>query len=78
MPFKPIEAHYHDGGIDHSVRHPKAQIIIFAYALSRKLDALPSLQPAPYNSLRDPVEHKMALLNLARQGIGIMRNKKRI
>ena len=75
MPFKPIEAHYHDGGIDHSGRHPKAQIIIFAYALSRQLDALTSLHSAPYNSFRNPMERKMTLLNLAWQGIGIMQNK---
>ena len=61
MPFNPIEAHYHDGGIDHSVRHPKAQIILFAYALSRKVDAWTSLQTAPYNSLRNPMERKMTI-----------------
>ena len=70
MPSKPIEHHYHDGGIDHYVRHPKAQIIIFAYALSRKLDALTLLQ-TPWN----PVECKMTQLNLAWQGIRILRNK---
>ena len=73
--FKPIEAHYHDGGSDHSVRHPKAQIILFGYALKRRLDAFISLQTAPYNSFRNPVERKMSLLNLAWQGIGIMREE---
>ncbi len=46
--FKPIEAHYHDGGSDHSVRHPKAQIILFGYALKRRLDAFISLQTTPF------------------------------
>ena len=74
VPFKPIEAHY-DGGSDHSVRHPKAQIILFGYALKRRLDAFISIQTAPYNSFRNPVERKMSLLNLSWQGIGIMREE---
>ena len=78
VPFKPMEPHYHDGGSDHSVRHPKAQIILFGYALKRRLDAFISLQTAPYNSFnsfRNPVERKMSLLNLAWQGIGITREE---
>ena len=61
IPFKAIEAHYHD----HSVRHPKAQIILFGYALKRYSGAIASLQTPPYNSFRNPV----------RQGIGIMKEE---
>ena len=61
-----------DGRSDHSVRHPKAHILLFGYTLKRHLDAFTSLQTAPYNSLRNPVERKM---NLAWQGIGIMREE---
>ena len=47
----------------------------FSYSLSRKLDAFTSLQTAPYNSFKNPVELKMSLLNFVWQGIGIMRNE---
>lgn len=72
---KPIECHYHDGGPDHNVRHPRTQLSQIAYFLKRKLDLLIAVQTPPNHSWKNPAERVMSNLNLGLQGIGVMRQK---
>ena len=72
---KPIECHYHDGGSGHNVRHMRKKLAMIAYFLKRDLDFLLSVQTPPQHSWKNPVERVMSLLNIAMQGLRLMREE---
>ena len=69
----PVECHYHDGGSDHNLRYPRTQLAQIAYFMEHKLDYLSLFQTPPHNSWKNPAERVTSNLNLALQGIGVMR-----
>ena len=73
MKLKPVECHYHDGGLDHNIRFAKTRLGKIAYFLQRDLDMLVSVQTTPHHSWKTPVECVMSNLNLGLQGVGVMR-----
>ena len=69
----PVECHYHDGGPDHNLRYPRTQLAQIAYFMAHNLDYLCLVQTPPHHSWKNPAERVMSNLNLALQGIGVMR-----
>ena len=69
----PVECHYHDGGPDHILRYPRTQLAQIAYFMEHNLDYLSLVQTPPHHSWQNPAERVMSNLNLALQGIGVMR-----
>ena len=69
----PVECHYRDGGPDHNLRYPRTQLAQIAYLMEHNLDYLSLVQTPPHHSWKNPAERVMSNLNLALQGIGVMR-----
>lgn len=69
----PVECHYHDGGPDHNLRYPRTQLAQIAYFMEHNIDYLSLIQTPPHHSWKNPAERVMSNLNLALQGIGVMR-----
>ena len=69
----PVDCHYPDGGPDHNLRFPRTQLAQIAYFMQRNLDLLILVQTPPNHTWKNPVERVMSNLNLALQGIGVMR-----
>ena len=72
---KPILLVYSDGGHDHRITYLTTKIALICLFLHRNLDYLAAVRTAPYQSWRNPVERIMAILNLALQRVGLMREK---
>ena len=66
---------YSDGGPDHRLTYLTTKIVLICLFLRCNLDFLAAVRTAPYQSWRNPVERIMATLNLALQGVGLMREK---
>ena len=71
----PVEGHYHDGGSDHNLRFLRTQLSQVAYFLQQDLDMLMLVQTPPQHLWKNPTERVMSNLNLALQGIGVMRTE---
>ena len=72
---RPVECHYYDGGSDHNLRFLRTQLSQAAYFLQQDLDMLMLVQTPPQRSWENPAERVMSNLNLALQGIGVMRTE---
>ena len=72
---KPIVLLYSDGGPDHRITYLTTKIALISLFLRCDLDFLAAVRTAPYQSWRNPVERIMAILNLAFQGVGLMRKE---
>ena len=71
----PVECHYHDGGSDHNLHFLRTQLSQVAYFLQQDLDMLMLVQTPPQYSWQNRAEQVMSNLNLALQGIGVMRTE---
>ncbi|XP_072024864.1 LOW QUALITY PROTEIN: uncharacterized protein [Amphiura filiformis] len=71
----PIQLFYSDGGPDHNVSFLSVQISLIAYFRQKNLDQLIAVRTAPGHSYRNPVERINAILNLALQAVGMMRQE---
>ena len=69
---------YTDGGPDHRLTFLSCQLALLALFLELflelDLDMLCAVRTPPYNIWKNPVERIMPILNIALQGVGMMRN----
>ena len=72
--INPILLLYTDGGPDHRLTFLSCQLALLALFLELDLDMLCAVRTPPYNSWKNPVERIMPILNIALQGVGMMRN----
>ena len=71
--FPPILCIYTDGGPDHRVTYGSVQISLICLFLRGDFDMLIALRTAPHQSWTNPAERIMSILNLALQGVALMR-----
>ena len=72
---KPILCLYTDGGPDHRVTYLSVQLSLICYFLKANKDMIVAVRTPPYHSWKDPAERIMSILNLAMQGVGLMRQR---
>ena len=72
---KPIVLVYSDGGFDHRITYLTTKIALISLFLRCDLDFLAAVRTAPYQPWKNPVERIMLILNLALQGVGLMRKE---
>ena len=73
----PILVLYTDGGPDHRLTFVSVQLSLLALFIKLDLDFLCAVRTPPHNSWKNPAERIMSILNLALQGVGIVRAKTR-
>ena len=69
----PNLAIYTDGGPDHRTNLMSVQLALICLFLNEDRDIVIAVRTPPYNSWKDPAERVMSTLNLAAQGVGLMR-----
>lgn len=69
----PILCIYTDGGPDHRVTYGSVQISLICLFFCGDFDMLIALRTAPHQSWTNPAERIMSILNLALQGVALMR-----
>ncbi len=74
-PVKPVLLLYTDGGPDHRLTYLSVQLSLIALWLNLDLDFLCAVRTPPQHSWKNPVERIMSVINLALQGVGIMREE---
>ena len=72
---QPILLLYTDGGPDHRPTFISAQLALLSLFLDLDLDFLCAVCTPPYNSWKNPVERIMSILNIAFQGMGVVRGE---
>lgn len=73
--IKPILALYSDGGPDHRLTYVSVQMSLLCIFLIFDLDMHCVARTPPQNSLKNPAERIMSVLNLGFQSVGLMREK---
>ena len=71
----PILALYTDGGPEHRLTFVSVQLSLLALFIKLDLDFLCAVRTPPHNSWENPAERIMSILNLALQGVEIVRAK---
>ena len=74
-PVKPILVLYTDGGPDHRLTYLSVQLSLISHWLNLDLDFLCAVRTPPQHSWKNPVERIMSIINLALQGVGVMREE---
>ena len=72
---QPILLLYTDGGPDHCPTFISVQLSLLSLFIELNLDFLCAVRTPPYNSWQNPVERIMSTINIALQGIGVVRNE---
>ena len=70
----PILCLYTDGGPDHNNTFLATKLALMSIFLEKDLDMLVAVRTPPYHSWKNPVERVMSIVNIALQGIGLMRS----
>ena len=70
----PILCLYTDGGPDHNNTFLATKLALISIFLEKDLDMLVAVRTPPYHSWKNPVERVMSIVNIALQGIGLMRS----
>ena len=71
----PIRCLYTDGGPDHNNNTFLAtKLALISIFIEKDLDMLVAVRTPPYHSWKNPVERVMSIVNIALQGIGLMRS----
>ena len=71
---KPILCLYTDGGPDHNNTFLATKLALMSIFLEKDLDMLVAVRTPPYHSWKNPVERVMSIVNIALQGVGLMRS----
>ena len=74
MDGKHILALYTDGGPDHRLTYLAVKISLICLLRRFDIDYLIAVRTCPNQSFRNPVERIMSIINLALQGVGMMRS----
>ena len=74
-PLKPILLLYTDGGPDHRLTYLSVQLSLIFLWLNFDLDFLCAIRTPPQHSCKNPVERIMSIINIALQGVGVMREE---
>lgn len=74
-PVKPILVLYTDGGPDHRLTYLSVQLSLISLWLNLDLDFLCAVRTPPQHSWKNPVERIISIINLALQGVGVMRGE---
>ena len=74
-PVKPVLLLYTDGGPDHRLTYISVQLTLMSLWLNLDLDFLCAIRTPPQHSWKNPVERIMSIINLALQGVGVMREE---
>lgn len=74
-PIQPLLVMYMDGGPDHRLTYASVQQSLLALFIQLDLDFLCAVRTPPHNSWKNPAERIMSILNLALQGVGMVRPK---
>ena len=70
---KPILCLYTDGGPDHNT-FLATNLALMSIFLEKDFDMLISVRTPPYHSWKNPVERIMFIVNIALQGVVLMRS----
>jgi hypothetical protein len=74
-PVKPILVLYTDDGPDHQLTYLSVQLSLISLWLNLDLNILCAVCSPPQHSWKNPVERIMSIINLALQGVGVMREE---
>ena len=66
---------YTDGGPDHNCKHTSVRLGLLSLFLELDLDTMVVMWTAPTQSLGNPVERVMSVLNLGLQGVALARDE---
>ena len=72
---KEILCLYTDGGPDHRTTYYSVKMALICLFLAMDKDMVLAVRTPPYHSWKDPAERIMSILNIALQGIGLVRNE---
>ena len=64
-----------DGGPDHRTTCYSVKMALICLFLAMGKDMVLAVRTPPYHSWKDPAERIMSILNIALQGIGLVRNE---